>query len=150
VILRGEGTFGSMDDVKPDWHENSRTFAGDYAAIIQRYKEISPDAKFFLMTMPVSPDRPVERVVLENEHAKLIHAMAAHFDNAYVLDLRRYAPVYDETFRWNFYLNGHMNPMGYILTAKMTMSYMDFIIRHNPDDFREVGLIGTPFVNVKA
>ncbi len=150
TILRGEGTFGSMDDVKADWHENSRTFAGDYAAIIQRYKEISPDAKFFLMTMPVSPDRPVERVVLENEHAKLIHAMAAHFENAYVLDFRRYAPVYDETFRWNFYLNGHMNPMGYIMTAKMTMSYMDFIIRSNPDDFREVGLIGTPFVNVKA
>ena len=38
---------------------------------------------------------------------------------------------------------------GYILTAKMLMSYMDFIIRHNMDDFREAGLIGTPFKNAQ-
>ena len=149
MTLRENWPLGSMADVKDDWRDNAKSFAGYYAAIIQRYKEISPDAKFFLMTMPRDPERAPERVPLEEEHARLIHAMAARFANAYVIDLRRYAPLYDREFKENFYLNGHLNPCGYILTAKMVMSYMDYIIRHNMDDFRESGLIGTPFRNVR-
>lgn len=147
--LRDGWPLGGMDDVKDDWRNNGKTFAGYYGAIIQRYKEISPDAKFFLLTLPRDPERPPERMPLEEAHTALIRAMARHFDNAYVIDLREYAPVYDRAFKENFYLNGHMNPCGYILTAKMLMSYMDFIIRHNMDDFREAGLIGTPFKNVR-
>ena len=41
-----------------------------------------------------------------------------------------------------FYLGGHMNPCGYILTARQVMSYIDYIIRHNMRDFKEVGFIG--------
>ena len=148
--LREGWPLGSMDDVKPDWRDNGKTFAGYYAAIIQRYKAISPDAKFFLLTMPVDPERVPERVPLEEEHARLVHAMAERFDRTYVIDLRRYAPVYDRAFKEAFFLNGHMNPCGYILTAKMLISYIDYIIRHNMDDFREAGLIGTPFKNVRA
>lgn len=40
-------------------------------------------------------------------------------------------------------MRGHMNPAGYLLTAKMTAAYIDYIIRHNMRDFREVGFIGT-------
>ena len=36
-----------------------------------------------------------------------------------------------------------MNPMGYMLTAKLVASYIDYIIRHNMSDFSNVGLIGT-------
>ena len=43
---------GSMEDIAPDWHENADTFVGNYAAIIQRMKEIQPGAKFFLVTHP--------------------------------------------------------------------------------------------------
>ena len=70
--LREGWPLGSMDDVKPDWRDNGKTFAGYYAAIIQRYKAISPDAKFFLLTMPVDPERVPERVPLEEEHARLV------------------------------------------------------------------------------
>ena len=147
--LREGWPIGSMSDVKYDWRENGPTFAGYYAAIIQRYKEIAPDAKFFLLTLPRDPMRPVERVPIEEAHHDLICAMAERFSNTYVIDLRLYAPVYDEWFKKNFYLNGHMNPMGYIISAKFIMSYMDYIIRHNMDDFREAGLINTPFKNVR-
>ena len=149
MAQRGEVPLGTMEDVGGDWRENGRSFAGHYAAIIQRYKEISPDAKFFLLTIPRSSNRPSERAALEDEHARLLYAMAERFENTYVIDLRRYAPIYDQEFRDYFYLNGHLNPCGYILTAKMVMSYMDYIIRSNMDDFREAGLIGTPFVNVR-
>ena len=36
-----------------------------------------------------------------------------------------------------------MNPQGYLLTAKMTAAYIDYIIRHNMRDFKETGFIGT-------
>ena len=68
----------------------------------------------------------------------------------YVLDFRRYAPEYDEEFKRRFYLGGHMNPAGYLLTAKMVASYIDYIIRRNPEDFSQTGFIGTPFHNVSA
>ena len=42
----------------------------------------------------------------------------------------------------NFFL-GHMTPTGYVLTARMIESYIDYIIRKNPDDFKQVGFIGT-------
>ena len=48
-----------------------------------------------------------------------------------------------EDFKEKFYLNGHMNACGYLLTAKMIVSYIDYIIRHNIEDFNEVGFIGT-------
>ena len=40
-------------------------------------------------------------------------------------------------------MRGHMTPAGYLLTAKMTAAYIDYIIRHNMQDFKEVGFIGT-------
>ena len=36
-----------------------------------------------------------------------------------------------------------MTPTGYILTARMIESYIDYIIRKNQKDFAEVGFIGT-------
>ncbi|MBR4865196.1 MAG: SGNH/GDSL hydrolase family protein, partial [Clostridia bacterium] len=75
--------------------------------------------------------------------AETIYKLAEVFDNCYVIDLHKYAPVYDDAFRKKFFLGGHMNPMGYMLTAKMVVSYIDYIIRHNMADFAQVGFIGT-------
>ena len=61
-----------------------------------------------------------------------------------MIDFRKYAPPFDEKFYENFFL-GHMTPTGYVLTAKMVMSYIDYIIRNNPEDFAQVGFIGTPY-----
>ena len=68
----------------------------------------------------------------------------AVFSDTYILDFNKYAPDYDQEYHDNFF-HGHMTPTGYLLTAKMVMSYIDYIIRNNPDDFKEVGFIGTPY-----
>lgn len=65
------------------------------------------------------------------------------FENSYVIDLYEYVPVYDKKFKENFFLNGHMNAAGYLLTAKITASYIDYIICRHPKDFMTSGLIGT-------
>lgn len=141
-ILAGAGEVGSIEDIAPDWRDNKKTAVGYYAAMIQRYKTISPDAKFFLVTQPRDGSAE-ERSKLQDKHAEILYEICGKFDNCYVIDLRKYGPVYDEAFRKMFYLNGHMSPMGYQLTAKMIASYIDYIIRNNPEDFLRVGFFGT-------
>ena len=132
---------GSLDDVDLENYENNKdTFCGYLARIIQKLKQLQPEARIFLMTMPRGQLSDQDAKV--HQHADLMHELAACFTCTYVLDLRRYAPVYDEAFKRSFYLGGHMNPMGYVLTAKMVMSYIDYIVRHNMEDFAQVGFIG--------
>lgn len=133
---------GTTDDVDlEDYKNNKPTFAGYYGKIIQKYKEIQPDAKFFLLTVPNDSVWDNRR----KEHTDLIYKFAELFSNCYVLDLGKYGPVFDETFKKRFFLGGHMNPCGYNLIGQMVMSYIDYIIRHNMDDFSQVGFIGTGY-----
>lgn len=133
------GSIGDIDD--KNYRNNNPTFAGYYAAIVQRYKEINPDAKFFFVTLPKSNIQ--KKVEKADAIAKLIYSFAEYFDNSYVIDLYKYGPVYDDKFEEKFYMYGHMNPSGYIFTAKMIDSYIDFIVRHNPKDFETIGFVGT-------
>lgn len=135
------GTVGDIDLSDPDHHK--ATFAGYYGSLLQRYRAIQPKGKFFLVTMPRSGYAEEDAVAAA--HAKLLYDFADLFDNTYVIDLNRYAPVYDTAFREQYYLGNHLNPMGYVLTAKMMMTYLDFLVRNDPDAFRQVALIGTPY-----
>ena len=131
---------GSTDDIDlNDWRNNADTFAGQYAKLIQRYREISPKSRIFLMTM-VPNGRRAEGII--EEHRKLLHEIAALFPFTWVLDFCEYAPPHDEEFRKHFYLGGHLNAMGYMLTARQVMTYIDFIIRNNYEDFSQVAFIG--------
>lgn len=127
---------GGVQDIGTD----NPTFINYYAAIIKKYKEISPDAKFFFVGLPK------DKYSINNENTqkmiKELYSLTQYFDNSYVIDLYQYGPEYNEEFSEMFNMYGHMNPMGYVLTAKMIDSYIDYIIRHNPKDFEMVGLIG--------
>lgn len=138
---------GSLDDINKDWHQNKQTYCGNYAKIIQHYRMLRPDAPFFLVTFAndthhrVSPE---ERAYFEPQR-ELLYQLADYFENTYVIDLFKYGPEYDEEFLRNFFTGGHMNTMGYYITAKMIGSYIDYIVRHNMDKFNESGFIGTPY-----
>ena len=134
---------GSTADIDPtDWRNNKPTFVGYYAQIIARIKEeIMPDAKFFFVTM-MHHDEDASNDEKRRKHAEALYELAEYYDNAYVIDLYRYGPRYDASYEHDFALYGHLNPMGYILTANMIDSYIDYIIRKNPDDFRRVPFIG--------
>lgn len=139
-IIQGKLQFGSISDIAEDYCDNKETFVGYYAKIIARYKEISPYAKFFLVTCPMGSK---DREEFYDIHSKLIYDIADYFDNTYVIDLRKYGPEYDDKFKEAFYLYSHMTPTGYLYTAKIISSYIDYIIRKNPKDFKTVGLINT-------
>lgn len=142
---------GSAADIHPDEPDkNEKTFAGYYGRILSRYHRISPRAYFFLMTMPKEGCDSEDRERKRASHAALLCGIADIFPHTYVIDLYRYAPVYDDDFKRRFYLGGHMSPAGYRLTAKMTESCIDYIIRHDPEDFAQAGFIGTDIWNVSA
>ena len=151
-IINQKQPIGTVDDINFDEPEKSEpTFTGYYGRILLRYKAIQPRARFFLMTIPrESEDTSSCEERICAEHAALLHEIADKFDHTYVLDFNKYAPVYDAEFKRNFYLGGHMNAAGYRLTADMVMSYIDYIIRNNPEDFAEVGFIGTDLHNVNG
>ena len=132
---------GTAEDITATEFDGERPFISYYAEIISRYKQLSPDAKFFFVTVPDEGEKQDKAKALGVRDA--LYALAAYFDNSYVLDLYEYGPVYDDAFRAQYFLHGHMNPMGYILTAKLIDSYIDYIIRHNPADFCNVAFIGT-------
>ena len=50
---------------------------------------------------------------------------------------------YNLFIKRNIIFYGNMNSMGYLLFAKLVDSYIDYIIRQNPDDSRNAGFIGT-------
>ena len=146
-VLGGKIELGDVCDVDLDDYANNKpTFAGFYAGIIAKYKQIQPNAKFFLMTMPKG-DEEEKRSELYDRHAELIYKISEMFKNCYVLDFRKYAPVYDEEFKRNFFLGEHMYAAGYRITALMVESYIDYIIRNNPNDFRQIEFVGTAYHN---
>ena len=138
---------GSIEDVEySSPNLNKDTFAGYYARILQRLFSINPKAKYFLVSMPKTDDEA------HNQRAKghrdyLLDLAKLFGKNVYVIDLYEYAPVYDAEFRRNFFLRGHLNPQGYALTAKMFLSYIDYLIRSNPEDFSTIAFWNKPFYN---
>lgn len=141
----GITNFGDITDVDlSDWRNNKKTFVGYYCQIIQRLREIQPKAPFFLMTVPkVCYGRPKSY----DRHAEIIYKIAELFEYTYVLDMRKYSPPHDEDFRKMFYMGDHLNAAGYRFAATMVASYIDYIIRHNPDDFRQIAFVGTEYRN---
>ena len=141
IVNRGM-EIGSLEDIdSDDYRKNKPTFLGYYAAIVARYKEISPDAKFFFVGFPrQTENQHTERKLQTNEQ---LRKLAAYFENAWFIDLYTYGPYYDRRFDEHFRLHGHLNPSGYILTAQLIDSYIDYIVRHNPEDFKHAGFINS-------
>lgn len=138
--LRGELELGAISDVdKEDYRNNAKTFIGYYAQIIQRIKQIQPRAKIFLVSPLKHGDEADEKRKIVRD---LLEQLTRIFNRTYLLDMWTYAPVQEGSYLTKFWL-GHLTPMGYVLTARMIESYIDYIIRKNPEDFNQVGFIGT-------
>ena len=145
--------FGSMSDVDFDDPDNNKnSFVGYYCRIIQKLRKISPDSKIFVMTIPRDSEIVANpaRDEYNEKHAEFLRSLDKYFKNVYVLDFRVYAPDYDKEFEKKYYMGGHLNAMGYVLTARMVESYIDYIIRANYEDFKQVPFIGTAFSNELA
>ena len=141
--LKGEIELGSIADIDvADYRNNAQTFIGYYAQIIQRVQELQPRAKIFLVSPPQNGNPEHERTQKYKVVRDLLQALTTIFKNTYLIDLFEYAPHEDKAFSENYRL-GHLTPTGYVLAARIIESYIDYIIRKNPNEFKDVGFIGT-------
>ena len=139
-VVHNDKPIGSIADIdKDDYTKNQPTYLGYYATIIQRYKKIQPRARFFLVAPPRHGD---EQDTRRKDVRDALASLCEFFDHTFLIDLYSYAPVNDENFN-KAYMLGHMTPMGYLLTARTIESYIDFLIRKNPEEFNQVGFIGS-------
>lgn len=141
-MMEGVMEFGSMSDVDlNDYAKNKDTFVGNYVKIIQRIKELQPKARIFLITAPKSGVDDESQRIMERE-AEFIRELPSVFDFTYLLDLRKYEILYDDEYSKKYCLGGHLSAMGYKRSADVISTYIDYIIRTNVDDFKQVGFIG--------
>ncbi len=136
------GTVADIDIENPN--NCAPTFAGYLGRILLKLRRMQPKSRLFLVTMPRESDT-MEEPEHHIRHNALMYAIAELLEYTYVIDLAKYGPAYDMRFKRNFFLGGHLNAAGYLLTARMFASYIDYIIRHNPDDFTQIGFVGTPY-----
>ena len=141
AMMREEMTMGTVDDINVNEPEkNAESYAGYMGRILSFIKQIEHKARVFLVTMPAYEDDP--RSERKDQHAKLMYQLAQMYEYTFVIDLRKYAPIYDAAFKKVYYVGNHMNVMGYYYTANMLLSYIDWIIRNEPDKFLQSGFIG--------
>ena len=129
--------YGTLADIKEDYTQNPNTFYGQYGKMIQLIKSVQPKARIFLCNMEWN----------NTDNSKIndvIFNLSNHFDYCYLIDLHTYAhePGWGTP---NIYKTGqyHKNTLGYQKMAWDIMSYIDYIIRHNMNDFIDVQFIGT-------
>lgn len=131
-------TIGSASDIDlADYHNNADSFYGSYGKIIQKIKEVQPQAKIFVITDPnTTTDTKGYNVPIRD--------MATIFTNVYVIDLRQYALKYMSSPVLVAQLRaGHFNAYGYKVFAMMIANYIDWIVTTNYTEFTQIELIGT-------
>ncbi len=125
---------GTLEDVDlENWKNNAATFTGNYARIISEIKSIQPEAKIFPILM-----KNGEKFKDYNDAIRSVSALS---DNIYLLEMDVYAVTRQS---WEV-TNGHGNPMGYLNYSYQVSSYVDWYIRHYPDEFKYVQFIGTEY-----
>lgn len=132
---------GTPNDISND---SSTTFYGYYSRIIKLIQRHQPKARIFLVGLPNHNKMTIwgKRFT---DFKNAIADMVNHFNFVYYLDLYQYESAYDSEFQ-KIYFNGfHENALGYARTAWVISSYVDWYIRHNYEEFREVGFIGTDY-----
>lgn len=123
-----------------NYEKNSDTFVGNYEGIIQRLKSIQPKAKIFVCTLYRKEDN--EYNISIEQYNEVIRQMSKRFDNVYLIDLYKYAPINGNEFNDRYYNGGHNNAAGYLYSSWLLMTYIDWIIKNNFREFAEVALIG--------
>ncbi len=128
---------GSLSDLHTDFETNPNTFYGQYGKMVAYILSVQPKAKIFLVNMEWNATD-------QSDINTAISEICEYSNQCYLIDLCTYAhePYWNVP---NLYKTGlyHKNTLGYQKTAWDIMSYIDYIVRHSPEDFIDVQFIGT-------
>ena len=122
-----------------DSSQNADSYYGNIAWVISKIKSVQPRAKIFLVTMKSASTFGDYNVAVRD----MVGLFNTYYGNTdvYLVDMEG-VPI--ET-SWEYY-NGHGSPQGYLNYSYQLSSYVDWIIRHNQNDFKTVPYIGTQYL----
>jgi hypothetical protein len=109
--------------------EDLSTFMGCYGKIVSLCKEVSPSCRIFLITTPHMEN--TNNVNIENTPRLICESNI--FTHVYLVDFAAYLPNVN-----SIYGSGHLYCQGYQYYAYAFMNYVDYIIRNNPSDFKNM------------
>ena len=134
-----------MNDIDMfDYNNNANSFAGWYAGVVQRIKSVRNDAYIFCCTLPASEfNNPYSQVI-----RKIVEKLNTHYKEGtiWLLDLANFNPITTDMAH-NIKNDSHLTAFGYLYSAYQFTSYIDWIIRHNIQKFKDVPFIGTNIVS---
>ena len=127
-------------DINDYSNNNTTTSVGGLATMIQKARELQPKAVIFIETIDNTRNAKITR----DEANEKIRAIANKLD-CYLIDMAKYWIQEDEVSEWvsKYQNGGHLNAMGYLLKTQARITYIDWIIKNNPEKFKEVQFIGT-------
>ena len=111
-----------------DYNNNANTFAGNYAKIIQMCKAMTPSCKIFLIT----PFSWWSMGAESKGYNAVVRQLATMFSKVYLIDLYNYGISSANDYVYQ----AHCNTQGYTYVSYVIASYIDFIVRDNPNDFK--------------
>lgn len=124
-----------------DYNNNDTTTSvGGLATMIQKARELQPKAIIFVETIDNTRNIKTTR----DEANEKIRAIAQKLD-CYLIDMAKYWISEEEAKEWmaKYQNGGHLNALGYLLKTQARITYIDWIIRNNPDKFKQIQFIGT-------
>lgn len=121
-----------------DYNNNADTYAGWLAGVVQRLRSVNPNCFIFMSTM-----NRWNRLNDQDgqEYDDVVRAIPAFFNNyrIYLLDVRTYGP--GTSYASVFNTGGHPNAFGHTYLAFMYNTYLDYVIKNNINDFKEVQFV---------
>ena len=95
--------FGSINDINFDNEDlNKKSFIGQYVRIIQKLRRFEPKCRIFLITIPKEKTESSIQRKQRDEMRKILLKLPMLFEFIYVIDLRKYAPIYNNSFMRKF------------------------------------------------
>lgn len=120
-----------------DGVQQPETYYGNYGKILAGIRQVQPKAKAFILTNPL-------QAVEDAGYNAAVRTISEQFGNVYLLDLHRYGShIYSSSFLEKQKRDGHYNAIGYYICACVIATYIDWIVKKYPEEFREVEFIGT-------
>lgn len=141
-------SYGSLniteDEVRTDveYYDTSSndafSFVGQYYKLIRSIKAIRPETHVFCVTSPKN-GRDEHLPPEWNEATRhIVKIMREKYGNTvWCIDIAKYSPWTDE-HQTHFNYNGHLSAYGYTFVAYQMATYLDWIVRKNIDDFRNL------------
>ena len=142
-VGKADYPLGTIADVHiGDESENAPSFYGYLSQIIARCKEVIPRSYLFMLTYPYNYSQTDT-----NGYNQAMRDLVAAYREAgyyiYLIDYAAYGMKISEAQSKGMYRHAHFVGTGYQYMTYEICTYIDWIIRHNMEDFKDIAFVQT-------